>query len=619
MTDTEFDTLVARLERRARQDPAGYKLRVLLLALLGNAYLAFMLLVIAALMLVALWSVIYLKALGVKLFLVIGVFLWLILQALWVKIEAPAGARVKKEDSPELFGMIEQLQRQLGSAHFHEVLLTDDFNAGVVQSPRLGIFGWHRNYLLIGLPLMKSLTVEQFKSVLAHEFGHLAKGHGRFSNWIYRLRLRWARLVAVLDNVQSSGRFLFKPFFSWYGPYFSAYSFPLARANEYEADATARRLTSARDAAEALTNTSVIATYLQERYWPLIYKQADEEPQPSFAPFSGFDGRLASGLDADSIKEWLGQATAATTTSADTHPALMDRLAALQHPPQLAPPAAGAAADRLLGDALAVLTKEFDQRWKENVLPSWQQRYNEVRGVRNRLAELDQAAVSAELPIGDAIERAWLTESVGENPDEALRQFRRAHEREPDNASACLSLGTRLLKRDDVEGRPLVERAMQLDDGCSLNAFEMLRDFYARKGDKEEQGRWHERFVERHVLELAGQDERNAIRTDDKLERHGLPQDVIDALKKQIQSVPELRKGYLVKKRVKNFPERPLYIFGFTIARFLRRHNDQRAAAVREQIAKAIQFPGETIIFPVQGSNFLFGRKLRWMRGSRIV
>jgi hypothetical protein len=34
----------------------------------------------------------------------------------------------------------------------------DDFNAAVVQAPRLGLFGWYRNYLLIGLPLAKALT-----------------------------------------------------------------------------------------------------------------------------------------------------------------------------------------------------------------------------------------------------------------------------------------------------------------------------------------------------------------------------------------------------------------------------------------------------------------------------
>ena len=79
------------------------------------------------------------------------------------------------------------------------VLITDELNAAILQLPSLGIFGWHRNYLMIDLPLMKSLTREQFKAVLAHELSHLAKGHGIESHSIYRQRLRWSRLVAVLE------------------------------------------------------------------------------------------------------------------------------------------------------------------------------------------------------------------------------------------------------------------------------------------------------------------------------------------------------------------------------------------------------------------------------------
>jgi len=52
----------------------------------------------------------------------------------------------------------------------------------------------------------------------------------------------WSRLLAVLDTTESRGSFLFKPFLSWFAPYFNAYSFPMARANEYQADATSARL-----------------------------------------------------------------------------------------------------------------------------------------------------------------------------------------------------------------------------------------------------------------------------------------------------------------------------------------------------------------------------------------
>ena len=75
------------------------------------------------------------------------------------------------------------------------MLLTGDFNAAIVQHPRFGIFGGTRNYLMLGLPLMQSLSPAEFQAVVAHEFGHLWGAHGRFGAWIYRLRTGWARLL----------------------------------------------------------------------------------------------------------------------------------------------------------------------------------------------------------------------------------------------------------------------------------------------------------------------------------------------------------------------------------------------------------------------------------------
>ena len=278
MTNAQFEALVHRLEGEARRDPSGYQFKVLLIAWLGNAYLGLMLLLIVGLLAALVAGIVVSKsAVAVKLLILVGAFLWLVLRAIWVSVPPPLGMELAAANAPELFAMIDALRRQLGAPRFHHVLLTDDFNAAVVRSPRLGIFGWPRNYLLIGLPLMKGLTVEQFKAVLAHEFGHLAKGHGRVSNWIYRQRVRWSRLMSTLEESGSKGTLLFKPFLNWFAPYFNAYSFPLARANEYEADATAVRLTSPRAAAAALTNVNVVGSYLSERYWPRIHKQADDQ------------------------------------------------------------------------------------------------------------------------------------------------------------------------------------------------------------------------------------------------------------------------------------------------------------------------------------------------------
>ena len=620
MTNEEFEALVGSLEEQARRNPAVYQTRVLLMALLGNAYLGVMLLLITALLAAALASIAVLKAAGAKIALVVGVFLWMVLKALWVKIPPPEGTEITAREAPGLFAMIDALRRTLGAPRFHHVLVTDDFNAGVVQAPRLGLLGWHRNYLLIGLPLAKGLSVEQFKAVLAHEFGHLARGHGRVSNWIYRQRLRWSRLMGALEEVESKGSFLFKPFLRWYAPYFNAFSYPLARANEFEADATSARLTSPRAAAEALTGVNVVGSYLGERFWPQIHRQADELPQPGFAPYSGMGQRVISEIDEAASREWLEQALARKTTLDDTHPSLSERLGALGEQARLAPPAPGAAADRLLGDALERITQAFDRRWHDGILPSWQERHRETQQARRRLAELDaKQASGAELSLQEAYDRARLTESYGGKPEAALEQLRALHKRAPDDPVVLFSLGSRLLARDDEAGFALVERAMERDADATVSCCEALRDYCWRNDRQDEAHGWNARLVERAELQQAAAKERDEVRLSDKFERHDSGAEALARLQAELKTIAGLRKAYFVKKRVRYLPQRPCYVLGFTVGSLLRWHSKRRAAEVLARIRETGSFPGETLILNVEGENYRFGRKLRWMRGSRIL
>lgn len=620
MTDAQFEALVAKLEDRARSNPAAYRFRVLLLALLGNAYLGMVLLVIVALLLASLASITVLKAGGIKLTIVVAAFLWMILKALWVTVDPPRGAEVKARQAPDLFAMIDELRRNLGAPPFHHVLITDDFNAGVVQLPRLGIFGWPRNYLLIGLPLMKAMTLDQFKAVLAHEFGHLAKGHGRMSNWIYRQRLRWSRLVTTLEANRSRGNFLFKPFLNWFAPYFNAYSFPLARANEYEADAASARLTSPQAAAEALTSVNVVGNYLEEHYWPQIHKMADDLPQPGFAPYSNLNQRVAADLEDPRTQRWLDQAMARKTSLADTHPALTDRLKAIGETPRLAPPLPDQSADRLLGSALEQFAEGCDRRWQDGILPSWQKRHREVQEGRRRLAELNaQHDNGAELSLQDAYDRAVLTESMGNDGELAIAQLRTLHERAPDNAFICFGLGARLLAHDDEKGGALVEHAMRLDEDAILRGCEVLRDYHWRNDRKDQADIWHQRLVERAQLQQSAEWERKRVLLSDELQRPELSEELVAALREKLRAIPNLRKAYFMKKQVRYLAHRPFYVLGYSATRFFRWHSEKRALDVARRIRQTIEFPGETIVVNVDGKNYRFGRKFRRMRWSRIV
>jgi len=620
MNSEQFDSLVFKLEEKARQDPKSYQIKVLLLALLGNAYIGFIELLLIAVLTILAASIVYLKWFALKGIILIGPFTWMVIKASWVTIEPPDGFEVESTDAPELFALIADLRQRSGAPRFHHVLIVDDLNAAVVQSPRLGMFGWYRNYLLIGLPLLKALTVEQLTAVLAHEFGHLAGGHGRASNWIYRQRVRWSRLLEELSYKNNHGSFLFKPFLNWFSPYFNAYSFPLARANEYEADATSVRLTSPRVAAEALTSVNVIGSYLSERFWPQIHKLADEQPKPNFSPSLSFGQRISTELDDESKQRWVSQALSSKTTSADTHPSLSDRLGAIGEQPHFAPPVAGAGADKLLGSALQRATQYYDENWQGKVSMAWRQRHQETQDARKKLAELNEKDASgSELTLQEAYDRASLTEYAEGNADLALEQFRSLHQRIPENAFVCLSLGARLLSRDDESGLELINRAFELDEGAIVKGLEILRDYYWRKGQEEKANDLHQKMIERANAESSAEYERDSISLNNTFDEHGLDSDSLEALREQLKNVEGVSKAYLVKKRVYHFPHKPLYVLGFTVQRGYGLRPKYTREEVMYRLQNNVQYPWAALITNVGFLNRKMGRKIRRVNKSRLL
>ena len=179
-------------------------------------------------------------------------------QALFVRLPKPRGQEVTRAQAPALFAAIDAMRSRMKGPPVHHVLVVDEVNAAIVQRPLLGLVGWPRNYLLLGLPLLESLPPEEALAVVAHEYGHLAGSHASFGAYIYRLRNTWATIQAHAEHLQGwLGRALL-PLVRWFSPYFNAYTFVLARANEYEADAASAELVGANAAARALKRVNLV-------------------------------------------------------------------------------------------------------------------------------------------------------------------------------------------------------------------------------------------------------------------------------------------------------------------------------------------------------------------------
>jgi Zn-dependent protease with chaperone function len=207
MDHADFRRMVAEYEHTSRHDPRRFALVTAGLAAFGYAS------ILGALglsIVVLKWGVGRLVEgrfnLGL-LILMVGCasLLWSLIGALWARQQAPEGVAITREQAPRLFDLIEKVRRKSGAPAPDVVLLDGELNAAILQQPRLGLLGWHRNTLILGLPMLMALSVKQLAAVIAHEFGHLQGAHGKLGAWVYRTRRSWWVLAARLRAVAPAG------------------------------------------------------------------------------------------------------------------------------------------------------------------------------------------------------------------------------------------------------------------------------------------------------------------------------------------------------------------------------------------------------------------------------
>ncbi|MGX9727742.1 MAG: M48 family metallopeptidase [Candidatus Electronema sp. VV] len=523
MTDERFAAIVSEADELARTQPARYQRKMWCLILLGDLYLAAIAVVLLALQAGALCMIVrdagspgWQTALGIPV-LIWAVWLTRKLLLMQGGRKPEVGLPLARQQAPELFALIDTLCCQADAPPLRQALITEAFNAGVEQLPRLGIFGWHQRKLLLGLPLLKCLTVEQCKAVLAHELGHLSKrGYGRLSRRVHYQMLRWTGLADTLG--EDPHGYLFKHFLEWFISYLGACAFPLARLSEYEADALSVRLVSQEAAVETLSISNVIERYLEQGYWPQVRRLADELPEP-VAPYRMMGRNLAAEVNAAWAEHCIAADMARKAGLTETHPSLCDRLNALQAAPRLALAGAGQNAERLLGSALQSVTEQMDREWQDKNRAWWTERHQRLQNNRRQFAELNaRAASGAVLTVEEAYQRAQLTWSLGRDEDATLGQLLALYHRAAEHPLASFALGAWLLNRafaedkyDAEDGYALLEQAMRLDEGFTARCCEMLRDYCQDKGREEEAQRWDEKLKARLQLEEAAKQERSQV------------------------------------------------------------------------------------------------------------
>ncbi|MGY6274078.1 M48 family metallopeptidase [Methylomonas sp. MgM2] len=592
-----MESLIIRAENEAHARPRHYRWKVAALAMLGYLVIFGMLFVLLSLCIGIGWAAMASTTFAIlllkkKLIVVVLAFIYVLLRALWVKFEQPTGYSLSAKQSPRLFAQLKKLSRKLKAPRIHQVILTPEYNASILQTPRLGIFGFPKNTLFLGLELLMSLSPAQAESVIAHELGHLSASHSRFSGWIYRVRLSWQRIVTGLEAQQNIGAALMRRFFDWYAPTFAAYSFALARTNEYTADAVAAQLTSPNDMAQALVNTHVLGDLVSEQFWTPFFKQAeyDENPIAPFRPLRDFLNNPA--FQADKLHRKIDEALEVPTGHYDTHPALKDRLQALHMQAPLPRMPADSAAQLWLGKSLDAILADFDCDWLRQNDQKWRERYQYCQEGRTALAELQKLPTDELSP-----EQYWQLATLNEefkpecDPLPLYQSYRARHE----DPNADFVIGRLLIERNDPAGAESMQAAIGANPNLTLDACRWLDYFYRRRGETDRADHWLRLAERRMDIDKAAGLERESLSPKDALVKPVPDAETLEAIRRATAGVDGVAKIWLAEKPMQHYPEFKTYALVYAKSLFA---SDKK---ITRQILERLHAPHTVFVLSKSG------------------
>jgi hypothetical protein len=297
-----------------------------------------------------------------------------VLAWLYVPECLPEGVSLPQGSDTSLWLLITRVGRRFGSPRIDSVWITGDMNAAVVQRPQWGLLGPMRTHLLLGLPLLHSVSTRQLAAILAHEFGHLVLQRQGLDAWSCHARAWWFRVVdrivdemplssAVIDSLSSRA---------------VIDSLRLAHIEEFEADDAAARVVGARLVSEALVEVALKERFLADDYWAKIMAQSALRPTPSMRPYREMGHGMAAGFRRP---ESVGITCAAEMCCSDDavtsmHPSLSDRLLALGAISVAVRADERSAADAHLGArARMELARALDHAWWGAIRRDWRVLY----------------------------------------------------------------------------------------------------------------------------------------------------------------------------------------------------------------------------------------------------
>ena len=375
----------------------------------------------------------------------------------WVRFERPDGLPIAATEAPELFTLIEQVRTYLGAPAIDAVYLTESFAVCAVQRPSRGLFGGLRNEIVIGLPLLQSVSKAEAAVLIAHELSHVANRQSAMAAAVHRARVTWQQMIERQPRQPLYLRVPFQLVTGGFARKFLRISAVQERTSVFTADRLATEIAGLGSVGSALLRIQIAEEFLAE-YWRRLAEEPVTTPDPQLNPHREMADFLPRMSQWERATEVLEMALHATADNDPSHPTLAERLEALGIVPGLPQPVMQPAT-KLLGPALERTLDHFDTAWRKAAAPACRAAFDKLSPETKRLLDLDALAAVQPLDLFPAIERAKLAYFAG-GLEAASARYADLTEWHPEDGRAALAAGIAMVDGGHSEAAECLRQAL---------------------------------------------------------------------------------------------------------------------------------------------------------------
>lgn len=251
------------------------------------------------------------------------------------------GVILDKNEEKILWNVLEEVANEIKARPINKIIITPEVGIGVYLEGNifLAVFGGGRRVLEIGLPSLHELSIDEFKAILAHEYGHFSNKDTQWTPFTYAMGNSLISTLRATPGPSESGNqdgswvrgiISLNPAY-WllllFVKLFSSITSGFSRIREVMADIYSMELYGGKAFHDGLlkiaTNDTVFREIIESKYVPDLLKEGK-----TISNFSFFMEVVYKSLDKKDIDSLQSNIVEINKNQGvfDSHPALKNRL-----------------------------------------------------------------------------------------------------------------------------------------------------------------------------------------------------------------------------------------------------------------------------------------------------